>query len=148
MKRFSLCLCELGSPVDNDVLLLASLTTTHREAGLPTSTAQHGGLHEVGVRGWSLGLRSGNLFRPSMLHGDRRLLCLLGVVSSSHMTLRLALSQAPDISRGWSRQKSMALRFCNPCIGFSQAPEHIEGRVLRHERGQGSAQHVADDCLK
>jgi hypothetical protein len=23
----------------------------------------------------------------------------------------------------------MTLRFCNPCVGFSQAPEHVEGRV-------------------
>jgi hypothetical protein len=30
---FALCLCELVSLVDDDVLFLASLTTTHREAG-------------------------------------------------------------------------------------------------------------------
>jgi hypothetical protein len=80
MKHFSLCLCELSSLVDNDVLLLASLTTTHGGAGLPTSTAQRAGLREVCARGWSLGLRSGDLFRPSMLRGNRRLLCSLGVV--------------------------------------------------------------------
>jgi hypothetical protein len=62
MKHFALCLCELGSLVDDDVLFLTSLTTTHGEAGLPTSTTQHGGLREVGVRGWSLGLRSGDPF--------------------------------------------------------------------------------------
>jgi hypothetical protein len=28
MKHFALCLCELGSLVDNDVLILALLTTT------------------------------------------------------------------------------------------------------------------------
>jgi hypothetical protein len=53
--------------VDDDVLFLLLLTTSHREAGLPTSTAQRGGLHEVGARGRILGLRSGDLFRPSML---------------------------------------------------------------------------------
>jgi hypothetical protein len=35
----ALCLRELGSLVDDDVLFVAPLTTTHREAGLPTSTA-------------------------------------------------------------------------------------------------------------
>jgi hypothetical protein len=48
---FALCLRELVSLVDNDVLFLASLTTTHGEAGLPTSTAQCGCLREVGARG-------------------------------------------------------------------------------------------------
>jgi hypothetical protein len=62
MKHFAFCLCEPGSLVDNDVLLLVSLTTSHREAGLPTSTAQLGGLREVGARVWSLGLRSGDPF--------------------------------------------------------------------------------------
>jgi hypothetical protein len=30
----------------------------------------------------------------------------------------------------------MTLRFCNPCIGFSQAPEHVEGGVcdMREEK--------------
>jgi hypothetical protein len=46
-----LCLRELGSLVDDDGLLLASLTTTHGEVGLPTSTAQRGGLREVGCEG-------------------------------------------------------------------------------------------------
>jgi hypothetical protein len=48
---FALCLGELVSLVEEDVLFLASLTTTHREAGLPTSTAQCGGLREVSARG-------------------------------------------------------------------------------------------------
>jgi hypothetical protein len=66
---------------------------------------QCGGLREVGARGWSLGLRSGDLFRPSVLPGDRRLLCSLGVVSSGHMTLRLALSQAPEHVEGEEYEK-------------------------------------------
>jgi hypothetical protein len=37
--------------LDDGVLLLAPLTTTHGEAGLPTSTAQRGGLREVSARG-------------------------------------------------------------------------------------------------
>jgi hypothetical protein len=60
MKHFAFCLCEPSSLVDNDVLLLISLTTSHKEAGLLTSTAQCGGLREVGARGWGLGLRFGD----------------------------------------------------------------------------------------
>jgi hypothetical protein len=48
---FSLCLRELVILVEEDILFLVSLTTTHGEAGLPTSTAQCGGLREVGARG-------------------------------------------------------------------------------------------------
>jgi hypothetical protein len=57
------CACTiLVVYVDDDVLFLVSLTTTHGEAGLPTSTAQRGGLREVGARGRSLGLGSGDFF--------------------------------------------------------------------------------------
>jgi hypothetical protein len=73
MKHFAFYLCEPGSLVDNDVLLFVSLTSSHREAVLPTSTTQLGGLREAGTQVWSLGLRSGDLFRPSMHRGDRRL---------------------------------------------------------------------------
>jgi hypothetical protein len=100
-EALALCPRELGSLVDDDVLFLVSLTTTHGEASLPTSTAQRGGLREVGVREGSLGLGSGDpFFRPNVLHGDRRLSCSLGVVSSSRMTLRLASSQAPEHVKG------------------------------------------------
>jgi hypothetical protein len=44
------------------------LTTTHGEAGLPTSTARRGGLQVVSARGRSLGLRS---WRPSILMAAR-----------------------------------------------------------------------------
>jgi hypothetical protein len=71
-EALALCLRELGSLVDDDVLFLASLTTTHGEAGLLTSTAQRGGLREVAREG-SLGLGSGDPFRPNMLRGDTRL---------------------------------------------------------------------------
>jgi hypothetical protein len=47
--------------VHDDVLFLVSLTITHGEAGLPTSTTQRGGLHEVSARGRSLGLGSSDL---------------------------------------------------------------------------------------
>jgi hypothetical protein len=50
-EALALCLRELGSLVDDDVLFLASLTTTHGEAGLLTSTAQRGGLREVAREG-------------------------------------------------------------------------------------------------
>jgi hypothetical protein len=38
-------------------------------------------------------------------------------------------------------------KFCNPCVGFSQAPEHVEGEGLWYEGGEGSARLIADDCL-
>jgi hypothetical protein len=66
-EALPLCLRELGSLVDDDVFFLASLTTTHGEAGLPTSTTQHGGLREVGTREGRLGLGSSDPFRPNML---------------------------------------------------------------------------------
>jgi hypothetical protein len=69
----ALCLRELGSLVDVDVLFLASLTTTHGEAGLPTSTAQRGSLREVDVRGGSLELGSGDPFPTKHARSDRRL---------------------------------------------------------------------------
>jgi hypothetical protein len=68
----ALCLCELGILVDDDVLFLASLTTTHGEAGLPTSTTQLGGLREVGVRGGSLGLGFGDPFPTKHARSDKR----------------------------------------------------------------------------
>jgi hypothetical protein len=38
---------------------------------------------------------------------------------------------------------------CDPDVGISQAPEHVEGEgSLLYEEGGGSAQLVADDCLK
>jgi hypothetical protein len=51
MRYLPLCLLELGSLLIVDVLYLAPLNTTHGEAGLPTSTAQWGGLGEISVRG-------------------------------------------------------------------------------------------------
>jgi hypothetical protein len=60
------CVCvSLVVFIDDDVLLLVSLTTTHGEAGLPTSIAQRGGLREVGARGRSLGLRSSDLLNQA-----------------------------------------------------------------------------------
>jgi hypothetical protein len=41
--------------------VLDLLTTTHGEAVLPTSTARRGGLQEIGMRGRSPGLGSGDL---------------------------------------------------------------------------------------
>jgi hypothetical protein len=66
-EALSLGLRELGSLLDDDALFLASLTTTHREAGLQTSTAQLGGLREIGAREGSPGLKSGDLSLTNML---------------------------------------------------------------------------------
>jgi hypothetical protein len=38
--------------------------------------------------------------------------------------------------------------FCNPYVGFSQAPEHVEGGGVKHEEGGGSARLITDDWLK
>jgi hypothetical protein len=38
-------------------------------------------------------------------------------------------------------------RSCYPDVGFSQAPEHVEGGLWYEERG-GSARLIAEDCLK
>jgi hypothetical protein len=51
------------------------------------------------------------------------------------------------MSRVGSKRESLTPRFCNPCIGFSKAPEHVEGGFL-HERRGGSTQLIAYDCLK
>jgi hypothetical protein len=60
----------------------------------------------------------------------------LGMVSSGRTTLRLALSQAPERVQGDEQEKLGTLRFCNPCVRFSQAPERVKGRVydMREEK--------------
>jgi hypothetical protein len=86
--------------VDDDVLFLVSLTTSHGEAGLPTSTAQRGGLREVGAYGRSLGLRSVNLFDQACSQRQGLALYSLGMISSGRTAFRLALSQAPEHVEG------------------------------------------------
>jgi hypothetical protein len=50
MKYLPFACTSLVDLVDDDVLRLHSLATTHGEASLPTSTSHRGGLQEVGVR--------------------------------------------------------------------------------------------------
>jgi hypothetical protein len=61
------------------------------------------------------------------------------MVSSGSMTLRLALSEAPERVKGEEQERLVTPRFCNPCVGFSKVPEHVEREGLRHEGGEGSA---------
>jgi hypothetical protein len=136
MKHFALCLCELGSLVDNDVLLLASLTTTHGEAGLPTSTAQRGGLREIGTRGWSLGLRSSDLFLTKSAPRRQNAFVFIRVVFSSRMTLSLALSQAPEHVEG--EKQAWPSGLVTHVLDLAKPPSMSRGRVLRHERGEGT----------
>jgi hypothetical protein len=75
------------------------LTTTHGEAGLPTSTTQRGGLREVGVRGGSIELGSGDLSDQACSHRQEASYSS-GIVSLGRMILRLALSQAPERVEG------------------------------------------------
>jgi hypothetical protein len=51
LQILALCLRELGSLLSDDVLYLSPLTTSHGEAGLPTSMAQQRGLREIGAQG-------------------------------------------------------------------------------------------------
>jgi hypothetical protein len=99
-EALALCLRELGSLVDDDVLFLVSLTTTHGEAGLPTYTAQRGGLREVGTRGGSLELGSGDLFSDQACSQRQESSYSLGMMSSGRTIPRLALSQAPEHVEG------------------------------------------------
>jgi hypothetical protein len=48
----------------------------------------------------------------------------------------LALSQSPERVEGEEQEKLGTLRFCNPCVRFSQAPERVERRVydMREEK--------------
>jgi hypothetical protein len=79
--------------------VLDSITTTHGEVGLPTSTAQRGGLRKVDARGGSIELGSSDLSDQA---GSRRQEALhsLKTMSLGRMTLRLALSQAPGHVEG------------------------------------------------
>jgi hypothetical protein len=79
--------------------VLDLLTTTHGEVGLPTSTTQHGGLRKVGARGGGIELGSGDLSDQA---GSRwqEASHSLKTVSLGRMTLRLALSQAPEHVEG------------------------------------------------
>jgi hypothetical protein len=98
MKYLPFACASLVCLVDNDVLC-SWFTTTHGEAGLPTSTAQRGGLREIDARGRILGLRSGDLLDQACSQRQEASYSL-GMVSSGHMTLRLALSQAPEHVEG------------------------------------------------
>jgi hypothetical protein len=83
--------------------VLDSLTTTHGEAGLLTSTAQRGGLCEVGAQERNLGLRSSDLFNQACSQRQEASYSL-GMVSSGRMAPRLALSQAPEHVEGGTRK--------------------------------------------
>jgi hypothetical protein len=51
------------------------------------------------------------------------------------------------MSRGKDGEKLGPPRSCDPGVGFSQAPEHVEGG-LWCEEGGGGARLIAEDCLK
>jgi hypothetical protein len=93
--------------------VLDLLTTTHGEAGLPTSTAQCGGLREVGTRGRSVELRSGDLLDQACSRRQEASYSL-GMVSSGRTTLMLALSQAPEHVEGEEQERLGTLRFLQP----------------------------------
>jgi hypothetical protein len=51
------------------------------------------------------------------------------------------------MSRGKDGEELGPPRSCDPDVGFSQAPLHVEWRVW-YEEGGGSARLIAEDCLK
>jgi hypothetical protein len=78
--------------------VLDSLTTTHGEVGLPTFTAQRGGLRKVGARG---GIELGSSDISDQASSRRQEAShSLKKVSLGRMSLRLALSQAPEHAEG------------------------------------------------
>jgi hypothetical protein len=79
--------------------ILDSLTTTHGEASLPTSTAQREGLREIGARGGSPGLKSSDL-SDQAYSWRQEASYSLRLVSLGHTTFRLALAKPPSMSRG------------------------------------------------
>jgi hypothetical protein len=83
--------------------VLDSLTTTHGEVGLPTSTAQRGGLRKVGMSG-DLSDQAGSRQQEAPL--------LLNFVSLGRMTLRLALSQAPEHVEGKDSEPQVLQPIC------------------------------------
>jgi hypothetical protein len=79
--------------------VLDSLTTTHGEVGLWTSTAQRGGLRKVSAREGSIELGSGDLSDQARSRWQEAS-HLLKTASLGCMTLRLALSQALEHVEG------------------------------------------------
>jgi hypothetical protein len=125
-----------------------SLTTTHGEAGLPTSIAQCGGLQELGARGRSLGLWSSDL-SDQAYSWRQEASYSLRLVSLGRTTVRLALAKPPSMSRERDGEELGPPGLCDPDVGFSQAPEHVEGGGgLWYAEGGGSARLIAEDCLQ
>jgi hypothetical protein len=60
----------------------------------------------------------------------------------------LALTQAPEHVEGEEQIGLRTPRFCNPYIGFSQAPEQVDGEGLLYEGGEGSARLIAYDSFE
>jgi hypothetical protein len=103
-----------------------SLTTTHGETGLLTSTAQRGGLREIDVRGGSLGLRSGDLLDQAFSQREEASYSL-GMASSGRTTLRLALSQAPERVEGEQHKKSWDPQVLQPVYWLLPSPRACRG---------------------
>jgi hypothetical protein len=61
--------------------------------------------------------------------------------------LLVGFSQAPEHVEGKGQRRVRTPKSCDPDVGFSQAPEHVEGG-LWYEEGGGSARLIAEDCLK
>jgi hypothetical protein len=80
-------------------------------------------------------------------HGGERLRTRSGTVSLGQDDPWVGFVPSPRACRGEGlRVIPQNPGFCNPYVGFSQAPEHVGGG--KHEEGGGSARLIADDYLK
>jgi hypothetical protein len=110
--------------------VLDSLTTTHREAGLPTSTAQLGDLREIGVRGRSPGLRSGDL--PDQACSWRQEASYsFAMISLGRATLWLAfLAKPPSISRGRNKEDLEPPGLATQMLALAKPPSMSRGAIV------------------
>jgi hypothetical protein len=77
-------------------------------------------------------------------HGGERLRTRLGMASLGRDDPWVVFVPSPRACRGEGlRETPKNPRFCNPYVGFSQAPEHVKGRG-KHEEVGGSARLIAD----
>jgi hypothetical protein len=126
--------------------ILDSLTTTHGEAGLPTSTAQCGGLREISARGRSPGLRSGDLSGQALLVVAGGFVLVKASVLG-RATFRLALAKPPSMSRGRGGEDLRPPGRATQMLALAKPPGMSRGG-LWYEEGGGSARLIAEDCLK
>jgi hypothetical protein len=109
--------------------ILDSLTTTHREAGLPTSTARRGGLREISARGRSPRLRSGDLSYQAYSWRQEASYSLV-MVSLGRTTFRLALAKPPSMSRGRDEEEFGPPGLATQMLALAKPPSMSRGEFM------------------